>query len=96
MRKIELLSIGDADRDVIEHWNARYPPRVARKRKLTSKGARALGERERGLGLDPDDDAAQWLEEHDPPPKPEPPKSAAKSKVLHQWRQRQQRGLDKR
>jgi hypothetical protein len=62
---------------------------VARKRTLTSKGAQDLGERERGLGLDPDDDAARWLAEHDPPPKPEPPKSAGKSKVLHQWRQRQ-------
>jgi hypothetical protein len=62
---------------------------------LTPKAAQNLGERERGVGLDPEDEAARWLQEHDPPPKPEPPKSATKSKVLHQWRQRRQRGLDK-
>ena len=65
---------------------------VGRKRPLTGKGAKKLGDRERAVGLEPDDAAAQWLEEHDPPPKPQPPKAASKSKVLHQWRQRQQRG----
>ena len=45
-----------------------------------------------GYALEPDDAAAQWLEENDPPPKPQSPKAASKSKVLHQWRQRQQRG----
>jgi len=50
-----------------------------------TRGTRALG-RSRA-----DDDAARWLDEHDPKPKPQPPKSATKSKVLHQWRQRQQR-----
>ena len=59
------------------------------KRPLTRKGAEKLGDRERAVGLEPDDAAAQWLEEHDPPPKP-PPKAASKSKLLHQWRQRQQ------
>jgi hypothetical protein len=59
---------------------------------LTDKGAKKLGERERAIGLDPDDGAAQWLEEHDPPPEAQPPKAATKSKVLHQWRRRQQRG----
>jgi hypothetical protein len=68
---------------------------VGRKRRLTSRGAEKLGERERAAGLDPNDEAARWLEEHDPPPKPEPPKSPTKSKVLHQWRQRQQRRVDK-
>jgi hypothetical protein len=59
---------------------------------LTSKGAKKLGERERTIGLEAEDEATHWLDDHDPPPKPQPPKSASKSKVLHQWRQRQQRG----
>jgi len=63
-----------------------------RKRPLTSKGAKARAERERAVGLEPDDEAARWLEENDPAPKPAPPKTVGKSKVLHQWRQRQQRG----
>jgi hypothetical protein len=66
--------------------------RVTRKRPLTSKGAKKLGERERTVGLDPEDEATRWLDEHDPAPKPQPPKAASKSKALHQWRQRQQRG----
>ena len=70
-------------------------PPVSRKRPLTRKGAEKLGDRERAAGLEQDDAAAQWLEEHDPPPKPPPPKAAppkaaGKSKLLHQWRQRQQ------
>jgi hypothetical protein len=48
-------------------------------------------EREAAAGLDPEDEAAKWLEEHDPKPAPQPPKRASKSKALHQWRQRQQR-----
>jgi hypothetical protein len=59
---------------------------------LTSKRAKKLGERERTVGLDPEDEATRWLDEHDPQPKPQPPKAASKSKALHQWRQRQQRG----
>jgi hypothetical protein len=62
------------------------------KRSLTSRGARKLGERERAVGLDPDDEAGRWLEENDPPPEPETPKAARKSKELHRWRQRQARG----
>jgi hypothetical protein len=45
-------------------------------------------ERERSAGLDPDDEAARWLDEHDPKPPPVAPKSARKSKALHRWRQR--------
>jgi hypothetical protein len=65
---------------------------VSRKRPLTGKRAKKLAERERAVGLESDDAAAQWLEENDPPLKPQTPKAASKSKVLHQWRQRQQRG----
>jgi hypothetical protein len=59
-----------------------------RKRKLTSRGAQKRGERERVVGLDPDDEASRWLEEHDPKPEPNEPKAATKSKTLHRWRQR--------
>jgi hypothetical protein len=62
--------------------------RMSPKRPLTSRGARKLGERERGAGLDPEDEAARWLEEHAPPPAPEAPKSTRKSKLMHQWRKR--------
>jgi hypothetical protein len=65
---------------------------VSRKRPLTSGSAKKLGERERRAGLESDDDAARWLEEHHPDPKPEAPKRAAKSKALHQWRRREQGG----
>jgi hypothetical protein len=65
---------------------------MGRKRPLTSKGAKKLGEHERTVGLQPEDDASRWLDEHDPPPKPQPPKAASKSKALHQWRRRQERG----
>jgi hypothetical protein len=43
-------------------------------------------ERERSAGLDPADEAARWLEENDAKPAPAAPKSASKSKALHQWR----------
>jgi hypothetical protein len=60
------------------------------KRKLTHEGAKKRAEHERTTGLDPEDDAARWLGEHDP--KPAPPPKKFKSKELHKWRQRQQRG----
>jgi hypothetical protein len=51
--------------------------------------AEKLGERERAVGLDPDDEASRWLQEHAVEPAPGTPKSARKSKLLHQWRRRQ-------
>ena len=59
--------------------------------RLTEKGATRRGERERTVGLEPEDEAARWLEEHDPPPPPQssktqPSKSLVKSKELHRWR----------
>jgi hypothetical protein len=62
---------------------------MSRKRPVTSRGAQKLGERERMVGLEPDDDAARWLEENDPKPALKPPKSASKSRLLHRWRQSQ-------
>ena len=54
--------------------------------------AKRRGERERQIGLDPNDDAARWLEQQDPPPAPPPSKTRFKSKELHRWREQQQRG----
>jgi hypothetical protein len=54
--------------------------------RLTEAGAKRRGERERNVGLSPEDGAARWLEDHDPKPPPEPPKSRFKSKELHRWR----------
>jgi hypothetical protein len=62
---------------------------VPPKRRLTHDGAKKLGDRERSVGLDPTDDAARWLAEHDPPAPLEVPKGTFKSKELHRWRQRQ-------
>ena len=76
-------------------WNiaceGSYAPLVTRKPDRTRQGALKRAERERSVGLDPEDEAARWLEEHDPPP-PEPePKAAKKSKAVHRFRQQQQR-----
>jgi hypothetical protein len=61
-----------------------------RKPRLTSRGAQKLGERERVLGLDPEDEASRGLEKHEPKREPKPSKSATKSKAFHRWRRRQQ------
>jgi hypothetical protein len=47
-----------------------------------------MREREKHVGLEADDDAARWLEEHEPTVEQPPPKAAGKSKALHQWRNR--------
>jgi hypothetical protein len=60
---------------------------MSRKRPLTTRGVQKLSERERAAGLDPEDDAARWLEENAPKPEPARPKAASKSKALHRWRQ---------
>lgn len=60
---------------------------MGRKRDLTTTGVEKLTERERTVGLEPDDEAARWLAEHDPKPPLATPKSAHKSKLLHRWRQ---------
>ncbi len=54
--------------------------------------AKRRAERERQVGLDPEDAAARWLEQADPTPPAAPPKARFKSKELHRWRQKQQRG----
>ena len=60
-------------------------------RKPTQEGAKKRADRERQTGLDPDDEAAKWLEEHDQKPPPPESKSRFKSKELHRWRRRQQK-----
>jgi hypothetical protein len=65
---------------------------MAGKRQPNPRGVQKLSQRERSTGLDPDDEAARWLQEHDPASPPSTPKAASKSRELHRWRQRQQRG----
>jgi hypothetical protein len=60
------------------------------KRPPSRRSVERMRERERNVGLEPDDEAARWLEDHEPKVEPAPPKAARKSKALHRWRQ--QRG----
>jgi hypothetical protein len=55
---------------------------------VNRKSIERRSERERNQGLDPADDAARWLGEHDPKPPPRVPKSVSKNKLLHRWRRR--------
>jgi hypothetical protein len=64
------------------------------RRHLSRRKVEKLTERERSVGVDPDDEAARWLAENDPTPPPATPKSAKKSKTLHRWRQQQQQQRD--
>jgi hypothetical protein len=57
------------------------------KRPLSRTRVAKMREREAHVGLDPEDEAARWLAQHDPPPPPES-KSLRKSKLLHQFRNR--------
>ena len=59
--------------------------------RLTHDGAKRRAERERQTGLDPEDEAARWLEEHDPPAPPPESKSKFKSPELHRWREQRRR-----
>jgi hypothetical protein len=61
---------------------------MARKRDLTHRGTEKLSARERNVGLDTNDEAARWLDEHDPAPPPAVPKRASKNKALHRWNRR--------
>jgi len=58
---------------------------------VSRKRVERQNERERNVGLDPEDAASQWLGEHDRPPPPKAPKAASKNKLLHQWRKREGR-----
>jgi hypothetical protein len=64
---------------------------VPPKRPLSRQKVEKMREREARAGLDPADDAAQWLVEHDAPSPASTPKSLGKNKTLHQWRRRDHR-----
>ena len=61
------------------------------KKPLTRQGVERMRKREASVGLDAEDDAARWLDEHDPKPAPPESKSKFKSKTLHNWKRQQQR-----
>ena len=58
------------------------------KKRLTPQGVARMRKREASVGLEPDDAAADWLAQHDPPAAPKVPKSVKKSVSLHRFRQR--------
>jgi hypothetical protein len=57
-------------------------------RPISRQKVEKMREREASVGLDAEDEASRWLSEHDPPPPPDESKSARKSKLLHQFRNR--------
>jgi hypothetical protein len=59
------------------------------KRPLSRQKVERMRAREATVGLDSEDDAARWLDEHDAPPPEQSPKSLGKNKLLHQWRRGQ-------
>ncbi|MDX6486752.1 MAG: hypothetical protein QOF43_1905 [Gaiellaceae bacterium] len=61
------------------------------KRPLNRRSVEKLSERERTVGLDPGDAAAEWLDENAPREELKSSRSAHKSKTLHRWRQEQLR-----
>ena len=58
------------------------------KRPLTPRGVARMRAREATVGLEPDDAAAEWLAEHDPPEPPKTPKAGKKSVSPHRFKQR--------
>jgi hypothetical protein len=64
---------------------------VAQKPHLSQQKVEKMRRREASVGLETDDDAAQWLDQNDAPRPPDAPKSLAKNKLLHQWRRAQKR-----
>ena len=64
---------------------------MTEKRRPAERAAQRQGDRERAAGLEPDDEAARWLAEHEPHEQPHVPKATRKSKLLHQWRERERR-----
>jgi hypothetical protein len=56
---------------------------------MRKSSVKRMREREANVGLDPEDEAARWLAEHAPKPPADEPKAARKSKLLHQFRNRE-------
>ena len=55
---------------------------------ISKRRVEKMREREARVGMDPDDEAARWLAEHDEPPPADESKRSRKSKLLHQYRNR--------